>query len=154
MAKKSLTEDGTKRKERIYQKLWEVSDKTQFIMQLYDVVYPMFRSFFLVFEQKSPQIHNLYVKLVEVLRQFLSAFVKHELLRKASGKQLKELELSKRTVRKKDDIFYGAKNERLMEKMKDIGRTDTVEELQDQVRLVTFIVENIYNQKFHLTYLF
>ena len=104
----------------------------QFIMQLYDVVYPMFKSFVLVFEQKSPQIHKLYVKLVEVLQQFLSAFVKHKLLRKASGKQLKELELSKRTVRRKDDIFYGAKNERLMKKMKDIGRTDIVEELQDQ----------------------
>ena len=69
-------------------------------MHQYDVIYPMFKSFVLVFEQKSPQIHKLYSELVEVLRQFLSAFMKFELIKNASGSTLKAIEINKTTVRR------------------------------------------------------
>ena len=134
LGRKKMTKDGISRKERINEKLWEKFDKTMLIMHQYDVIYPMFKSFVLVFEQKTPQIHKLYSKLVEVLRQFLSAFMKFELIKNASGSALKAIEISEKTVRDKNDLFYGAKNERLMKKMKNLNRGDIVSHFQTTVK--------------------
>ena len=62
ISRKGLIEDGMNRKERIYDKLWGSSDYTKQVMQQYGVVLPMFKSFTLAFERKTPQVHLLHSK--------------------------------------------------------------------------------------------
>ena len=54
MNKKGLTKKGKARKVRIYEKVILKKEKTQLIAHFYDSILPMFESFVLIFEQKSP----------------------------------------------------------------------------------------------------
>ena len=94
----------------------------------------MFKSFTLVFERKTPQVHLLDSKLCEVFRQFLSSFVHHDILNKHSrAKQLKSLDITDDIIRPKGDLFYGAKNERLMKEMKKEMKNDIVLQFHSEV---------------------
>ena len=148
ISRKGLTEDGMNRKERIYDKLWGSSDYTKLVMQQYRLVLPMFKSFTLVFERKTPQVHLLHSKLCEVFRQFLSSFVHHDILNKCTtAKQLKSLDITDDIIRPKGDLFYGAKNERLMNEMKKEKKNDIV--LQFQSEVVISIVPSTCKVSWH-----
>ena len=52
---------------RIVTKIIYESEQVELIGNLYLAILPTFKSFILVFEQKTPQIHRLYDELVKVL---------------------------------------------------------------------------------------
>ena len=112
-----MTKKGEERKKRIYGKLWGMKDMTVLIIQQYLVVFPMFKSFVLVFEQKTPQIHKTHDKLVEVFRNFLAFFMKYEKIRNIRSKKLKCIKIDDSSIRDVETFFYGGKNERLMKEM-------------------------------------
>ena len=73
--KKGLTKKGKVRKSRIYEKFIFQKYKTFWIANFYEAVLPMFKSFILIFEQKTPQVHKLHLKLAEVTKGFTGSNV-------------------------------------------------------------------------------
>ena len=120
-------------------------EQVQLIGNLYLAILPTFKSFVLVFEQKTPQIHRLYDELVKVLRTFLQHFLKFESLVDIEGAQLLKLNL-KDHVRPKRDIFVGAATKRLLQKLKKARKKDVVEDFLDKVKNA-FVETGIYIQK-------
>ena len=85
MKKKGLTKKGKTRKSRIYEKVIFQKHKTLLIANFYEAVLPMFKSFILTFEQKTPQVHKLHLKLAEVTRDFFACILKHESIKGFTG---------------------------------------------------------------------
>ena len=74
MKKKGLTKKGKARKSRIYKKGIFEKHETLLIANFYEAVLPMFKSFILIFERKTPEVHKLHLNLAEVTRYFLLVF--------------------------------------------------------------------------------
>ena len=91
--KKTLTEDGKKRKERIYEKVLFHEKKTLLVLNYYKAVLPLLKSYVCLFQSSEPLIHKLNDKQEELLRQFLSNFVYPEKI--LSGAKLATQELAK-----------------------------------------------------------
>ena len=87
--KKTLTEDGRDRKQRIVEKLIYKHKSLLLISNSYTTILPLFKSMVLVFEQKEPQVHKLHDMMVNNLRSFLACFIKYEVIKNISPKQLK-----------------------------------------------------------------
>ena len=90
--KKTLTEDGKKRKERILYKVLFQEKKTLLVLNFYNTVLPLLKSYVCLFQPSEPLIHKLNDKQ-ELLRQFLSNFVYLE--KTLGGAKLATHELSK-----------------------------------------------------------
>ena len=73
--KKTLTEDGKKRKERIFDKVLFQEKKTLLVLNFYKAVLPLLKSYMCLFQSSEPLVHMLNDKQ-ELLRQFLSNFVR------------------------------------------------------------------------------
>ena len=87
--KKTLTEDGRERKQRIVEKLVHKHKSLLLISNSYTTILPLFKSMVLVLEQKEPQVHKLHDMMVNNLRSFLACFIKYEVIKNISPKQLK-----------------------------------------------------------------
>ena len=110
----------------------------------------MFKSFILIFEQKTPQVHKLHLKLAEVTRDFFACILKHESIKGLTGSKLKKFNI-KNELRKTKDFFIGASNEKLTRKLRRESKADIVKEFQVCVKKA-FINTAIYMQeKFPLT---
>lgn len=62
--KKKLTKDGKDRKLRIVDKLFHERKLAKLIMGLYSSVFPLLKSFVILFEMKEPLIHLLHEEQV------------------------------------------------------------------------------------------
>lgn len=62
--KKKLTKDGRDRKLRIVDKLFHERKLAKMIMGLYSSVFPLLKSFVILFEMKEPLIHLLHEEQV------------------------------------------------------------------------------------------
>ena len=120
-------------------------EQVQLIDNLYLAILPTFKSFVLVFEHKTPQIHRLYDELVKVLRTFLQHFLKFESLVDVEYAKLLELNL-KDHVRPKKDIFVGAATKRLLRKLRKARKKDIAEDFLDKVKNA-FVEMGTYIQK-------
>ena len=58
----------------VYKKVIFQNHKTLLIPNLYEAVFPMIKSFTVIFEQKTPQVHKLHLKLLKVTGDFLPLF--------------------------------------------------------------------------------
>ena len=58
----------------VYKEVIFQNHKTLLIANLYEAVFPMIKSFTLIFEQKTPQVHKFHLKLLKVTGDFLPAF--------------------------------------------------------------------------------
>ena len=85
MKKEGPTKKGKDCKSRIYEKAIFQKHKTLLIANFYEAVLPMFKSFILIFEQKTPQVHKLHLKLAEVTRDFFACILKHESIKGFTG---------------------------------------------------------------------
>ena len=130
---------------RIVTKLIYKFEQAQLIGNLYLAILPTFKSFVLVFEHKTPQIHRLYDELVKVLRTFLQHFLKFESLVDVEYAKLLELNL-KDHVRPKKDIFVGAATKRLLRKLRKARKKDIAEDFLDKVKNA-FVEMGTYIQK-------
>ena len=91
--KKTLTEDGRDRKQRIVEKLIYKHKSLLFISNSYATILPVFKSMVFVFEQKESQVHKLYDMMVNTLRSFLACFIRYEIIKNLSGKRLKKVNI-------------------------------------------------------------
>ena len=76
------------------------------IANFYEALLPMFKSFILIFEQKTPQVHKLHLKLAEVTRDFFACILKHQSIKGLTGSKLKKPNI-KNELRKTKDFFIG-----------------------------------------------
>ena len=151
MKGKSLTEAGQNRKNRIVKKLFYEFSKTMLISTFYLSVLPIFKSFVLVFEQKSPQIHKVYDELTEVIRSFMGCFMKYESINNLSAKQLKRVSVEDTNIRKRRDFFFGAKTEKLMKSLKkNKNNKELVLQFLSSVKTAYVVTTNYIQSKFPL----
>ena len=104
MKKKGLTKKGKTCKSRIYEKVIFQKHKTLLIANFYEAVLPMFKSFILIFEQKTPQVYKLHLKLAEVTRDVFACILKHQSIKGLTGSKLKKPNI-KNELRKTKDFF-------------------------------------------------
>ncbi|XP_023930192.1 uncharacterized protein LOC112041353, partial [Lingula anatina] len=112
---KTLTADGKKRKERLVERLFYNRRKTRLILSFYIAVLPMLKSYVCLFELKEPMIHLLHNQQEELFRNFLSCFVKPEVLQNLTAKKMKELSISDEVLLDEKDMFFGKTATSLME---------------------------------------
>ena len=55
------------------------------LTSIYDSVLPLLKSYVMLFQQEQPLIHKIYYKQIDVVRTFLSFFVKLEMLAKCKN---------------------------------------------------------------------
>lgn len=145
MKKKSLTEDGKDRKERIITKLFYENNYLNLVSNFFIAVLPLFKSFILIFEQKEPQIHKLHDMMSQTLRTFLSCFMTFESLPKSSNK-LKNADIAS-NVRKLKTLFVGDENDQLITIMrKNKSQCDIAKDFYDKVR-TAYVNSGVYLQK-------
>ena len=102
MSKKRLAKKGKARKVCIYEILILKNEIMQLIAHFYNSNLPMFKSFVLFFEQKSPQVHRIHSEIFELTRDFFSCFPKHESLKGLTGSKLKKLNIKNESRKTKD----------------------------------------------------
>ena len=150
MSKKGLTKKGKAKKARIFVKVIFKREKTHLIADFYNSVLPMFKSFVLIFEQKTPQVHRIHLQIYELTRDFLSYFVNHESIKRLTGSKLKQLPI-KNEMRKTEDFYIGSSTEKVAHKLRREKKDDIVKEFQVCVKK-SFLETAIYmQQKFPLS---
>ena len=92
---KSLTEAGKERKGRIVDKVFYQRLTAELHLHLYTYILPLIKSFVLVFEQKEPLVHRFHDEVLECMRTFLCCFIKVELIKGLSCKELMTFDVMK-----------------------------------------------------------
>ncbi|GBN78213.1 hypothetical protein AVEN_45094-1, partial [Araneus ventricosus] len=88
LSEKKMTPEGISRKERIVQKLFKERMRTQLVLHFYTAVLPLLKKYVCLFQTKEPLIHKLYDEQEQLFLDFLSCFLKHEVLK---GKNVNHL---------------------------------------------------------------
>ena len=117
MSKKGLTKKGKARKVCIYEKLILKKEKTQLIARFYSNILSMFKSFVLIFEQESLQVHRIHSEISELTCDFFSCFANHESLKGLTGFKLKKLNI-KNESRKTKDFYIRSSAEKIAHKLR------------------------------------
>ena len=125
-------------------------EKTQLTAHFYNSILPVSKSFVLIFEQKSPQVHRKHAEISELTHDFFSCFAKHKSLKGLFGFKLKKLNI-KNESRKTKDFYIGSSAEKIARKFCKEKKDDTGREFQSSVKK-SFMNMAIYKQqKFPLT---
>ena len=104
------TDAGKQRKTRIVTKPVLNDRHVSLLTSIYDSVLPLFKSYVMLFQQEQPLIHKIYYEQIDVVRTFLSYFVKPEVLAKCkNAKQLRAIDLSGDNILPTNLIFIGQK---------------------------------------------
>ena len=87
------------------------------LKSIYDSVLPLFKSYVMLFQQEQPLIHKIYYEQIDVVRTFLSYFLKPEVLAKCKNvKQLVAIDLSGDNILPTNLIFIGQKAKSIVKK--------------------------------------
>ena len=117
---KTLTTEGTNRKLRIIQKLFHNRPQTQLILHFFAAVLPVFKRYVLLIEMKEPKIHKLHDEQVDLVKEFLSYFVKPELLSTIKPEQMKSLKVDdKQNQLHVRDVFMGDTTRDILKEMRN-----------------------------------
>lgn len=84
LAGKKMTPAGKDRKDRIIKKLFDENLFTKLTIGAYLSILPLLKEYIKLFEGNSPLIHKLNDKQVELLKSFLSLFIRPEILKQES----------------------------------------------------------------------
>ena len=94
--------------------------KTDMHINFYVSVLPIFKSFVLVFEQKTPLVDRLHDELKDVVKSFLACFMKLEHLKQISSKKLSLIDVKDKKLQQPiSNWFVGNKTKQSMKE----GRT-------------------------------
>ncbi len=108
LKRKTFTKAGRQRLERIESFLFEQRQKLIVTLKLYRSVLSSLRKYTLLFQKEEPMIHLVYEQLENIYREFLSFFVRPEVLMNKSAKILTQLNLDETDVQLPlDSIFFG-----------------------------------------------
>lgn len=123
LLKKSYTAEGKARKDRIVSKLFFHRRKTLLVLNFFIAALPLLKKYVCLFQTKEPMIHKLHDEQEQLFLNFLSCFVKHEILKDKTVSQLINLDLSSdENLLKKRKMFLGFTTESIVEKnIKDVA---------------------------------
>lgn len=93
LGQKKMTKDGQARINRIIQKLFYTAKKTKVLLHIYTAVLPLLKKYVMLFQMNQPMIHLLNDKQTELLTNFMSLFIKPEVLKDISSARLVQLEV-------------------------------------------------------------
>ena len=119
LAKKhrNATKKGKARKIKIIKTLLYSSKRVSLLTSIYQTVLPLFKSFVMLFQQEKPLIHKIYFEQVSIIKNFLSYFVKPDVLVACkTGKQLKKCNLSPNSLLPKNLLLVGNLAKKLVTK--------------------------------------
>ena len=114
LREKKLTEDGKNRKQRLVKGFFYHRDSTLLALGLFIDLLPIFKSFVLMFEQAEPMMHSLHDELTDLVKTFLSGFIRPEHLKDKSVKELARLNVSESNMQRDKDLYVGRKAEKLL----------------------------------------
>ena len=125
LSKKSMTDLGKKRKQRIFEKLFHTDTTTKLYLGFYQEVLPILKDYVMTFQTADVMVHQLHDHKLEMFKKFLACFVKAEYVANKSGNALKNLVLDQDDGQfmSIDDMFVGGKVSKLR---KEFSKDDTV----------------------------
>ena len=94
LSAKLMTDDGKKRKDRITEKLFYCRRKTLMTVHFYVAALPLLKKYVCLFQTKEPLIHKVYDEQKQLFLDFLSCFIKQELLQVKSTKELLDIDVT------------------------------------------------------------
>ena len=109
LSKKTFTPDGKARKTRIADVVLFNESKVTLLTSIYRSVLPVFKRYVFLFQRDKPMIQELYYDLIDLFNQFLSYFVKPDVLAKCTtGRKIVELKFDDPSnLFRKKNIFIG-----------------------------------------------
>ena len=113
LKKKKVTDDGENRKKRCIIRLFTQRKRTILYSNFFSSVMPLLKNYVLLFQSSTPLIHILHDKQEQLLKEFLSCFVKPELIQSLSSKKLKKFEITQEKLLKSP--FTGSKAKAIIE---------------------------------------
>ena len=125
-------------------------EKTQLTAHFYNSILPVSKSFVLVFEQKSLQVHRKHAEISKFTCNFFSCFAKHKSLKGLTGFKLKMLNI-KNESRKIKDFYIGSSAEKIAHKLCKEKKDDIGREFQSSVKKLFTNMAIYMQQKFPLT---
>ena len=88
-----MIEDGKKRKKHICEKIFHFRKKTLMILHFYIAALPLLKKYVCLFQTKEPLIHKIYDEQKQLFLDFLSCFMKQELLQVKNSKELINIDI-------------------------------------------------------------
>jgi hypothetical protein len=108
LQKKQMTTDGKNRKGRLIDRILYQRKKSRLCLEVYVAVLPLLKKYVLLFETKAPMIHKLHDEICDLVREFLSCFMKPQALVSVSLRTLQQLDVtSDSKILATRDMFMG-----------------------------------------------
>ena len=118
LRKKNMTVEGKSRKQKICHKLFHKRKELQIILNFYASVFPQLQKYALLSQKKEPMIHRLHDEIMSLVKEFLSNFLKPELLA-GNPKKISNIDVGGLNNWLPDkDIFLGNKAFTLLKSLK------------------------------------
>ena len=124
-------------------------EKRQLIAPFYNGILPILKSFNLIFEQKSLQVHRMHSEISELTRDFFSCLANHRSLTGLTGSKLKKLNI-KNESRKTKDFYIGSSAEKIACKLHKEKKGGMVRQFQSSVKKLSMSTAIYMQQKFPL----
>lgn len=150
---KTMTPKGKQRKCQVIIKILLHREKTFMFLQAYNAGLEFLKEYVCLFQSNTTMVHKLHVKQVELFKNFLTCFVKPEVFKDMSAKQLRDpmvLDLSnkKNLMPRKDIFIYGCEKcdsgilKNVLKTLKQ-GYVDCGEYLQQKLPLDNQLLESM-----------
>ena len=109
LSKNTFTPDGKARKTRIADVVLFNESKVTLLTSIYRSVLQIFKRYVFLFQRDKPMIQELYYDLIDLFNQFLSYFVKPDVLAKCTtGRKIVKLKFDDPSnLFRKKNIFIG-----------------------------------------------
>ena len=104
---KTLTPEGRKRKDRIVDKIIYKEKETRLTLNFYVAVLPLLKEYVLLFQNRRPLVHRLHERQENLMRNFLSCFMKAENTKVSSAQLLNPSLISEESMLNRKDLFIG-----------------------------------------------
>ena len=87
-------------------------------LSIYKAVLPIFKKYVMLFQREEPLIHKVHFEQIDIIKTFLSYFVKPEKLSQVNtGRKLKKLEISEDDMLPNDMLFVGTSAKKIISKL-------------------------------------
>lgn len=104
--RKTLTNKGRSRKERIIDKIFYREVEMKLVLNFYVAIFPLLKEYVLLFQSQRPLIHRLHERQEKLLRNFLSCFMQPNFVKRPLN-QLITLSLNEENMLSQHNIHVG-----------------------------------------------
>ena len=94
LSRKNMTAQGKDRKKKVTQRMFYERKRMMLVLHFYSCSFPLLKRYTVLFQTKEPMLHKVNDEQTALLKEFLTCFVRPDLLLDASARKLSKLDLA------------------------------------------------------------